>query len=166
MANKFLLPVYNFIFNEEFLYDRFDNRLKMQKAIYLLQEMGVPVSNYGFSWYKHGPYSQTLLDDAHSAHSAHSANSANDAMSLSSLSSDNYQALVTLKKILEVPADSSYSTATWSECVASLQYLRQNVLPRNYSDSDVLSELVRRKTHLEEPKTNNLALEAVKKLFA
>ena len=62
MANKFLLPVYKKVFGESFSYGRFEDRLKMQKMVYLLQEEGVNIGHYGFEWYKHGPYSQVLLD--------------------------------------------------------------------------------------------------------
>ena len=63
MANRYLLPVYNEIYGRDFDYSNFDQRMEMQKAIYLLQDMGVPVGDYGFRWYLHGPYSQSLQDD-------------------------------------------------------------------------------------------------------
>ena len=43
----------------------FDDRLKLQKAIYLLQEAGFAF-NYKFSWYIRGPYSPELTEDAFS----------------------------------------------------------------------------------------------------
>jgi len=39
------------------------DRLQMQKIVYLLQACGLNLG-YGFSWYKHGPYSQSLADNA------------------------------------------------------------------------------------------------------
>ena len=56
MANKFLLPVYKKVFGESFSYGRFEDRLKMQKMVYLLQEEGVNIGLYVFDWYKYGPY--------------------------------------------------------------------------------------------------------------
>ena len=41
-----------------------EDRLKLQKTIYLLQANGLQLG-YGFSWYKYGPYSQDLVYDAH-----------------------------------------------------------------------------------------------------
>jgi uncharacterized protein YwgA len=38
-------------------------RLKLQKLVYLLQSKGLNLG-YAYNWYKHGPYSQTLADDA------------------------------------------------------------------------------------------------------
>ncbi len=40
------------------------DRLKLQKTIYLLEAYGMQLG-YGFSWYKYGPYSRDLVDDAY-----------------------------------------------------------------------------------------------------
>lgn len=160
MANKYLLPVYSYVYDEPFSYNYFDKRLKMQKAIYLLQEMGVPVSDYGFSWYKHGPYSQALLDDAYMA------NASNSLSNLDALSSDNRRAIEDLKDMMRAPMGSKYSTTDWSECLASLHYLRKNVLSRSSSDDDVLKALVKRKPHLSDTNANQLALERVQSIFS
>jgi len=44
--------------------DETQDRLKLQKTIYLLQAFGLQLG-YGFSWYKYGPYSQDLVQDAY-----------------------------------------------------------------------------------------------------
>lgn len=44
--------------------DTTEERLKLQKTIYLLQSYGLNLG-YGFSWYKYGPYSQDLVQDAY-----------------------------------------------------------------------------------------------------
>ena len=160
MANRYLLPVYSYIFDEAFSYSSFKMRLKMQKAIYLLQEMGVPVSDYGFSWYKHGPYSQMLLDDTYNANVEKSLSD------LSSLTSDNRYAIAQLKDTLTVPINTKYDISDWCECVASIHYLRQNMLPRSCSDDDVLRSLRQRKPHLNDDDANREALSRVSKLFA
>ena len=43
--------------------DSFDQRLALQKTIYLVQQIGVPLG-YHFSWYLRGPYSSELTSDA------------------------------------------------------------------------------------------------------
>ena len=48
MANRSLLPVYKMLYGRNFHYVNFDQRLEMQKAVYLLQDMGVPIGDYGF----------------------------------------------------------------------------------------------------------------------
>ena len=44
--------------------DTIEDRLKLQKTVYLLEAFGVQLG-YGFSWYKYGPYSQDLVHDAY-----------------------------------------------------------------------------------------------------
>ena len=41
-----------------------DDRIKLQKAVYVLENMGVHVGDYSFSWNKYGPYSLALDSDA------------------------------------------------------------------------------------------------------
>ena len=159
MANRYLLPVYAYIFDEPFNYSSFAKRLKMQKAIYLLQEMGVPVGDYGFTWYKHGPYSQRLLDDAYCAIDNGTA------LNLDILTSDNRRAINQLKDILTAPS-AQYSISDWCECIASIHYLRQKMLPRSCSDEQVISSLERRKPHLNDHHANMKALGFVNYLFA
>ena len=45
--------------NYDFSMDEFDDRLKLQKTIYLLQSYGVYLG-YDFSWYLYGPYCSLL----------------------------------------------------------------------------------------------------------
>ena len=40
----------------------FDNRLKLQKVVYLLQSSGMSLG-YGYNWYVKGPYSSPLAHD-------------------------------------------------------------------------------------------------------
>ena len=74
MANNLLKPVFKSIFNKEFNASEFEDRLEMQKAVYLLQNMGISVGDYRFLWYKHGPYSQTLQNDILNLQSAKDVN--------------------------------------------------------------------------------------------
>ena len=46
--------------------DSAENRLMIQKTIYLLQAYGMKLG-YGFSWYKYGPYSQEITKDSREA---------------------------------------------------------------------------------------------------
>ena len=44
--------------------DSSENRQYLQKTVYLLVATGVKIG-YGFSWWKYGPCSSTLIEDAH-----------------------------------------------------------------------------------------------------
>lgn len=157
MANRKLYPMYKQLFGEDFSYDSFAMRLKMQKGIYLLQELGVAIGDYRFSWYKHGPYSQELLDDMYIAQSIPSLKL--------DLSSDSTSAVKKLRETLRVPDNSKYDSADWAECLGSLHYLRKNVCSLTVKDDDLLKELVKRKPHLNDIMSNNIALQYIQKLF-
>lgn len=45
--------------NADFKMDGFDDRLRLQKVVYMLQAFGVNLG-YGFSWYFRGPYCTSL----------------------------------------------------------------------------------------------------------
>ena len=62
MSKAYLKTLYARIYHENFSYTESEKRMKMQMAVYLLQEMGAPIGDYSFFWYKHGPYSQDLQD--------------------------------------------------------------------------------------------------------
>lgn len=57
------------------------DRLKLQKTVYLLQTCGLRLG-YGFSWYRYGPYSQELVYDAYRSLHAESQKYAQQAKSL------------------------------------------------------------------------------------
>ena len=159
MANRYLMPLYKQLFNEDFSYSDFSKRLKMQKAIYLLQEMGVPVGDYRFSWFKHGPYSQTLLDDMHNAPVSRQ-------MDLSSLASDAEDSVEKLKHALIAPSDSKYSSEVWAECLGSIHYLKTNVFSHATDNQAVLKHLQKQKPHLNDAESNAEALCRIKNLFS
>lgn len=48
MSNYLLKPVFRSIFDREFHPNVFEDRLELQKAVYLLQNMGISVGDYGF----------------------------------------------------------------------------------------------------------------------
>ncbi len=52
-----------------FQMDTFDDRLILQKAVYLAQEAGVKLG-YFYNWYLRGPYSSALAEDAFSVNVA------------------------------------------------------------------------------------------------
>ena len=62
--------------------DTTEDRLKLQKTIYLLQAHGLQLG-YGFSWYRYGPYSKDLVYDAYSVLGSESAEYEEEKRSLS-----------------------------------------------------------------------------------
>ena len=116
MPNKYLKPIYSKLFNENFSYKFFEKRLKMQKGIYLLEELGVDVGDFAFGWYKHGPYSQRLQDEMFWA----------DSMPESEINFSQF-AKENIEKISKCFAyrHEGYDDSQWAECLASLYYLKK-----------------------------------------
>lgn len=158
MANRYLLPLYKNLYDKDFDYSNFDQRMEMQKAIYLLQDMGVPVGDYGFRWYLHGPFSQDLHDDMYFE---------NDRVgrTLPVLSDEYDESIHKLYEIIHSDKRGSYSITNWVECLASLHYLSENVTSFNSTTETVVSELEKRKKHLDQHATNLIACRLVEGLF-
>ena len=149
MVNQNLLPIYLKLYGEEFDYSQFDNRMNMQKAVYLLQTLGVPVGQYGFRWYLHGPYSQDLQDDMYAA--AKVKNVPKEVLGQYKRRVDR------LYQLIHAVNRGSYSISQWMECLASLHYLQDNVMDYDATMDDTLAELQRVKPKLNDDQANRRA---------
>ncbi len=158
MKNFMLNYVYKLLYKESFDYNDFGKRLKMQKGIYLLQEMGYSLGNYKFSWYKHGPYSQQLLDDSYNSGGGY-------VPSRVEISNEAKYDISRLASALITPDNNIYSNDKWAECLGSIRYIKENILNYGASYKMVLDELVKRKPYLNNEVLNNEALNRVDNLF-
>lgn len=155
MANYMLKPVFKSVFNRDFQPTRFEDRLEMQKAVFLLQNMGISVGEYKFMWYKHGPYSQTLQNDILAIQNIKEIKI--------EFSSDAKKEIDALKKAI-FRDDLDYNVSQWIECLGSLQYIKENLLPSSVDDATLLDELKKRKPHLNIDRDNEIALQTLKEL--
>lgn len=155
MAGYYLKPIYFMTYEQEFSYDSFEKRMEMQKAVYLLQEMGVSVGDYDFMWYKHGPYSQNLQEEMYRANSKERANV--------QFSLDTVRCINKLHDLLNEQVE--YAISQWAECLASLHYLKANVFSEGTCSDEIVEELERRKPHLKNRELNLRALVKVEELF-
>ena len=67
MDNQKIKRINSFFFRligREFRLEEFDDRLLLQKIVYMLQKAGINFGYY-FSWYLRGPYSAGLAKDAY-----------------------------------------------------------------------------------------------------
>lgn len=158
MANPYLNPVFYTLYGVEFDYSKFEHRLQMQKAIYLLQEQGVPVGTYGFRWYLHGPYSQSLQDDMHEENGQGGTEL--------EFAEDYISRVEKLGKLIKSEDRGEYSVSQWMECIASMRYLCKNVLPRKATDKQVVEALEERKEKLQNHEINQTAYHRMEELFA
>lgn len=149
-----LKGVYSETMNEDFNYGTFEKRLKLQKIVYLLQEMGLNVGGYSFSWYKHGPYSQSLQEDAY-----HSSLYIAQTIDFT----DNAKDTISQFKDVVNEHTEKYNKSQWLETLASIRYLKKHY---SFSDDEVLEELVSRKPHLNVEADNKRALTIINTVFA
>lgn len=167
MGNKYLKFIFKMVFDHEFNYDLFSDRLLMQKTVYLLQCLGVPIGEYSFSWYKHGPYSQELQDDMY-YENGH--NRPNDFK----ISEEYKKTIEELKELFSVDklniyasnGEQKYKTEMWVECLASLHFLKTNRFPYSLKNVDeIISEMKKYKPHLCNDKINRFAMTELKSIF-
>lgn len=149
MAKEFLKPIYLDVYDTEFISSSFESRMEMQKLIYILQEAGIQVGDYNFTWYKHGPYSQLLQEEILSLNTTNNVKI--------NYSSEAREIIGRVKEIFN--KDVQYSRSAWVECIASIHYLKVNIFPFNTSREDILRELVERKPHLNNKKDNDIAFD-------
>lgn len=155
MSGYYLKPIYFMTYEEEFTYESFEKRMEMQKAVYLLQEMGVSVGDYDFMWYKHGPYSQNLQEDMYQANSQERAEV--------QFSTDTLKCINKLHDLLN--EEVAYSISQWAECLASLHYLKENVFSEGTDPDEIVKMLTEKKQHLDNKQLNLKALSEVEELF-
>lgn len=156
MANYLLKPVFKSIFDREFQQSVFADRLEMQKTIYLLQNLGITVGNYNFLWYKHGPYSQTLQNDILSSQNISDIDV--------EFSSDAKAGISALKEAI-FKDGIEYDICQWTECLGSIFYIKENLLPFSATDEDILTELSIKKPHLDKDADNQIAVQTLRELF-
>jgi uncharacterized protein YwgA len=111
--------------------ESFDNRIKLQKLIYILSFYGVQF-NYNFTWWKYGPYSPKLTDDGYAV----------DEREIIIPTDHELKIAEKLKKGKEIIKDSRKA-----ELVASYLYLEQHIHNRS-SDDEIVGELMIRKPYL------------------
>ena len=157
MANQYLNPLFYQLYGEKFNYYRFDHRMEMQKSVYLLQDMGVPVGGYSFRWYQHGPYSQRLQDDMFEGKNSTETNM--------EFFEDYTGRIEKLRDVIGSKKKGHYSVSQWMECIASLRYLRTKVLRYNASVKQVVDALEAEKKHMDDNQINMAAYEQMEALF-
>lgn len=149
--NAILNGLYFEIYNEEFDYGDLSKRIKLQKAVYLLENMGVDIGDYSFSWNKYGPYSLMLDNDA--------SKIVNEGERCDSFSEFAKKCFQKLKGYLN--KQDEYDIRCWIECIASACYLKK-VMRKN--DAELLEYLEKNKPYLNNRKCNEDAILIAKEI--
>ncbi len=155
-----LTSIYSKFFGSEFDGADFDQRILMQKIVYLLSENGIECGEYNFIWYKRGPFSNNLH------------------LSIYEISKKNYEkksiefdsntlAIIEKIKSLYINKPSiegdDYSVASWYEAFASIHYLKNYYFPTK-NKQEIISILERLKDHLNKRFLNNYAYDSISSL--
>ena len=148
-----LKDVYRKIFDEPFEYAVLDKRIKLQKAVYFMENLGLHVGDYSFSWDKYGPYSVRLNGDAFHCDKLEEkpdrkfSDAANNVFGY-------------IKDILSKKAN-DYTDRYWVECIASIHFLKNT---SHYEKDDIFRVLTVQKPYLNSIEANNLAYGYAEKL--
>ena len=128
-----------------------DNRIELQKAVYLLENMGVDVGDYSFSWNKYGPYSLGLDSDAQNC-------SMKDEQEVCFSSTAEHG----FEKLREyINEQIKYSRTQWMECIAALHFLK-NIY--RIKESQLKKKKKKRKPYLSNKEANEKALSIAKEI--
>ena len=117
-----------------------EERLRLQKTIYLLQASGFRIG-YGFSWYRYGPYSQELVYDSYRALYAERDKWAEETNDVN-FSEETQKKLGRFKKVL----GPKLSDTKQLELLASADFVRRTWLSEGAGEDEVVAEFKRHKT--------------------
>ena len=155
MSKIYLKTLYTKIYHENFSYTESEKRMKMQMVVYLLQEMGAPIEDYSFFWYKYGLYSQDLQDAIYIIKDMSNENTIRFSM-------DVEKDITRVEKVLS--ENGLYSQSQWAECMASVYYLQKYILLFGATDEQICEELRNRKPCFNNNYENKRALKMAREL--
>lgn len=152
---RMLSVIFEKVYGREFRKEDLDDRVMLQKAVFLLREFGVSCGRYDFVWDHFGPFSPDLSDD----------------MKKESADNEDVEFTDKAEKVMErlnklFSNHGEYTMRYWAEAIASLRYLMTHMYPL-YSDEKIISKLEEMKSESLFKHDENLrALKEMKTLFA
>lgn len=121
-----------------------NDRLRVQKAVYLAQVLGINLG-YHYSWYVKGPYSTGLTQDYYRVSEAVSGGDKSHEQR--SLNAGLQSVVPRVREVLTMPDDLGIRREYWLEALASLHFLLKS---SNYSLERAREYLGQVKPHLTE----------------
>lgn len=156
MYNKYLATVYRSIYGEDFSNGSSKNRLKMQRAVFLLDEHGTSLGDYHFHWFKSGVYSIDLNDDMADIPNARSAEEIK-------FSDDTLSSINKIRDLINTETD--YNLLDWTECLVMLLYLRKHIMSSYLNDDLICNEMSCNCPHLNNTTANKTAMKLLRETF-
>lgn len=155
MENRdILLRLYKDLIGTDLNATNREDKIIMQKIVFLLNELGLTVGDYRFAWDKYGPFSQSLQNDI-------SEINISDIPYSGDFLESEQKIILFIKEILAKGEETTYSLRNWIEAVASLLFLKRYVYP-SYGWKDINKQLVSLKAYLSNHKDNIKAIESCK----
>lgn len=145
MESVSVLPrVFEEIIGRKIDIENFDDRIIMQKLVYLLGEVRVSVGNYSFVWHKFGPYSQSLRNDI-------SLIDKNDVFDGTFFEIVNKS--ISFIRDIFLQRDTRYTEREWLEAIASCVYMKKYLFPSENWEG-IQERIVEIKKYLNYPEIN------------
>jgi hypothetical protein len=119
-----------------------NDRLRVQKAVYLAQVLGINLG-YHYSWYVKGPYSPGLTQDYYRVSEAVAGG--DDSYENRTLNAGLAALIPRIKKVLAKPGDVNIQRERWLEALASLHFLIET---SSYTVDQARDYLAKVKPHL------------------
>lgn len=138
---------YKEVYDKEYNYLEFSDRLEMQKMVFLMKELGSSCGSYSFMWYKYGPYSQELQNEILGLDC--------NITSKIQYTQNAQQSIKTIKGILK-KNPGIYDLTKWIEAVASIHYLRRYIYS-SFNDNYILDKIKEFKPYLNDDFSNKIA---------
>jgi uncharacterized protein YwgA len=150
-----LNAVFGNVYGTRFQPGSIDDRVKLQKAVFLMRERGISCGDYEFVWDQYGPFSAELSDDMKMEVDA------------SELPVEFNQEAIEIMECLKsaFARETAYSVRYWVEAIASLLYLKRYVYP-SYTDENIIRVLECKKKDLNDHNENKKAMNVLEEILA
>jgi uncharacterized protein YwgA len=157
VATELLVPylIYKFSTGMKPCIEHYDDRILWQKIGYLAQELGLPLNEYRFTWYKRGPYSPAYTSVLYDIHN--NFNELERNQEVYSLTARSEKQLEPLRNMVE-QQPSNYPISMWMELLASIHFIGKQTI----SKTQVFSKLVKEKPVFNDPAMFNHAWQVLK----
>ena len=157
-SSVILYAAFQEVFKRPFVFSNFDDRLRIQKMAYLIQSQGIRLGDYGFRWYKRGPYSQAVQDDAiFVSANTEIVKAESSTIEFTQRANEVFEKINSFIK--EKPK--AYSDDIWLEAIASLHFLKKH---KGYDNQKAIGILESEKPHLADRAANEQALRQIEKI--
>ncbi len=160
LESERIASAYNKIYGQAIDVNSEEDRIRMQKAIYLLNELGVACGDYPFIWYLHGPYSYALdvvVQNMKETEIQH--------LSSFDFNIRTNSAIEAVKKLLLPTDKGGYEIEYyWPETVGSLHYLMTYTMP-HAKKKEIIDYLQVAKPHLNNAELNSIAYDRIRNTF-